>query len=281
VSETLRVVHSTGYRYEGGATSSYNEARMTPVSDREQSVLSARLDITPAAWSHTYVDHWGTTVTGFEVHERHEELRVVSASTVDVHRPRDRDQTASWDTLRSDRLQSDLAEYLTPRPLVAAADELTGLVAELAETAATPADLVDAVHALVDGRVTYLPGVTSVKTTAAEVWLKGAGVCQDLSHLLIGALRVGGVPARYVSGYLVPDRSSAIGEPTSGESHAWVEYWVGSWVGLDPTNAGDVGDHHIVVGRGRDYSDVSPLRGIFTGGRVAAMDVEVVVTRLR
>lgn len=281
MSITLRVVHSTGYRYEGGATSSFNEARMTPLSDQDQAVLHSRLEITPAAWTHTYLDYWGSAVTGFEVHERHDELRVVATSTVDVHRRLDRDVSATWEDLREPRLRSEFSEYLQSGPLVAPAEELGALVAELAAAAPTPHALVVAVDELVTERIRYLPGVTSVKTTAAEVWETGAGVCQDLSHLLIGALRAAGVPARYVSGYLMVDGDGIVDEPTTGESHAWVEYWAGSWVGIDPTNAGEVADHHIVVGHGRDYSDVAPLRGIFTGGPAVDMFVEVQVTRLR
>ena len=280
-SSTLRVVHSTGYRYEGGASSSFNEARMTPLSDNSQSVLYSRLDVTPTAWTHSFVDYWGTAVTSFELHERHDRLRLVSTSTVDVHRRADGDRSASWATLRSPQVRSDFAEFLECGRLVAPADELEAHVLDLAGRAATPADVVGAVRDHVGSRIAYVPGVTSVKTTAAEVWGEGAGVCQDLSHLMIGALRTAGVPARYVSGYLMADRDRGLEEPTTGESHAWIEYWAGSWVALDPTNAVEVGNEHIVVGHGRDYSDVPPLRGIFTGGAAVDMYVEVSVTRLR
>lgn len=280
-SSTLRVVHSTGYRYEGGATSSFNEARMTPLSDNSQTVLYSRLDVTPTAWTHSFVDYWGTSVTSFELHERHDRLRVVSTSTVDVHRNPDADRSASWATLRSAQVASDFAEFLDCGPLVAPAAELEAEVLDLAGRAARPDDLVASVRELVAGRIAYVPGVTSVKTTAAEVWGAGAGVCQDLSHLMIGALRTGGVPARYVSGYLMADSDGALDVATTGQSHAWIEYWAGSWVALDPTNLVAVGNDHVVVGHGRDYSDVPPLRGIFTGGPAVDMYVEVSVTRLR
>lgn len=281
MSATLRVVHSTGYQYQDGATSSYNEARMTPRTDSEQTVLHSRLEITPAAWTHTYLDYWGTSVTAFELHERHEELRVVATSTVDIDRTTELEPPVGWDVLRSDRVASDFAEYLNPGRLVTPADGLAELVTELVAASSSPTRLVDDVRDLVRERIAYVPGVTSVQTTATEVWENGAGVCQDLSHLLVGALRAGGVPARYVSGYLMADSDAPIGEPTSGQSHAWVEYWTGAWQGLDPTNVGEVGDHHVVVGHGRDYSDVAPLRGIFTGGPAGDMYVEVTVSRLR
>ena len=111
-SSTLRVVHSTGYRYDGGATSSFNEVRMTPLSDGSQVVLHTRLDVSPTAWTHAYTDYWGTAVTSFEVHELHDQLRVVSTSTVDVNRGSDGDRSASWATLRTPQLLSDFAEFL-------------------------------------------------------------------------------------------------------------------------------------------------------------------------
>ena len=280
-SSTLRVVHSTGYRYEGGATSSFNEVRMTPRSDGSQVVLHTRLDVSPTAWTHAYTDYWGTAVTSFEVHELHDQLRVVSTSTVDVNRGSDGDRSASWATLRTPQLLSDFAEFLECRRLVAPHPDLAATMADLAGRAATPEVLVASARALIAERIAYVPGVTSVSTTADEVWSKGAGVCQDLSHLTIGALRVAGVPARYVSGYLMTDEGQGIDEPVTGQSHAWIEYWAGSWVPLDPTNSGIVRNDHVVVGRGRDYSDVPPMRGIFTGGPAVGMYVEVSMTRMR
>lgn len=281
MSATLRIVHSTGYRYDGGATSSFNEARMTPLSDSSQVVLHTRIDVSPTAWTHSYTDYWGTAVTAFEVHEVHDHLRVVATSTVDVNRATDTDRSASWTTLASPALRSDLAEFLECRKLVTPHPELASAMAELAGRAATPEALVSSARSLVAERISYLPGVTSVSTTAQEVWTKGAGVCQDLSHLMIGALRTAGVPARYVSGYLMADGGHELDEPTTGQSHAWIEYWAGSWVPLDPTNFGVVGDDHVVVGHGRDYADVSPMRGIFTGGPAVEMYVEVAITRMR
>jgi transglutaminase-like putative cysteine protease len=101
-----------------------------------------------------------------------------------------------------------------------------------------------------------------------------------MAHVAIGALRSAGVPARYVSGYLHPKRRPEVGDTVVGESHAWIEWWDGDWVGFDPTNDVEPGDRHIVVARGRDYSDVSPLKGIFSGGSTSSMSVDVRVTRV-
>jgi transglutaminase-like putative cysteine protease len=128
--------------------------------------------------------------------------------------------------------------------------------------------------------VDYRKGVTSVHTSAAEVWESKTGVCQDFAHLTLGALRSLGIPARYVSGYLHPQPEAGRGETVEGESHAWVEFWVGDWVGYDPTIVAPVGTDHVVVSRGRDYADIVPLRGIYAGPSGSELFVSVEVTRL-
>ncbi|MFO7244181.1 MAG: transglutaminase domain-containing protein, partial [Actinomycetes bacterium] len=114
---------------------------------------------------------------------------------------------------------------------------------------------------------------------ARDAWEAKSGVCQDFAHLAIGALRHVGIPARYVSGYLHPKRDAAIGETVRGESHAWVEWWTGDWFGFDPTNDKEVGDHHGVVARAREYRDVPPLQGVFAGAG-SGLEVSVKVTQL-
>lgn len=104
-------------------------------------------------------------------------------------------------------------------------------------------------------------------------------MCQDYTNIMVSILRSAGIPARCVSGYLYSG-SGEIGETIIGESHSWVEAWVGYWHPIDPTNGRDVGEQHIVVARGRDYHDVSPMSGIFTGGRGREIHVSVSLTRL-
>ena len=104
-------------------------------------------------------------------------------------------------------------------------------------------------------------------------------MCQDVAHLAVGALRSLGIPARYVSGYLHPVSGDEIGETVSGESHAWVEWWVGEWVPFDPTNRIPAGSHHVVLARGRSYDDVAPLRGIYAGRGTQELEVTVQITR--
>lgn len=274
----LHVVHTTAFRYTRPVTVSYNEARMTPLAQPGQVVLDAHLDVQPHTWSHEYRDYWGTAVTAFEVLAPHEQLVLTAESRVEVTaRPGPR-TAGDWETLRSPALRDSLAEFLSDTPTTAAPDEVAALAAEAA-AGADPADAALAVCLAVRDRMDYVPGVTAVHTPATDAWAAGKGVCQDMAHLAAGALRSVGIPARYVSGYLHPLRDGEVGRTVTGESHAWVEWWAGEWTAYDPTNRVPVGENHVVLGRGRCYDDVPPLRGIFAGAGTQSLDVEVRITR--
>ncbi len=149
-----------------------------------------------------------------------------------------------------------------------------------ADRSRPPAHAVEAAAAWVHGQLSYGKGATDVASTAADALRIGSGVCQDFAHLTLAVLRAMGIPARYTSGYVHPSPEAGVGATVEGQSHAWVEAWTGAWCPFDPTNGSDVGERHVVVARGRDYTDVSPLKGIFHGGPAAGLDVTVSLTRL-
>jgi len=105
------------------------------------------------------------------------------------------------------------------------------------------------------------------------------GVCQDFAHLCLSLARTAGLPSRYVSGYFHPEQDATVGEEFTAQSHAWVEFWTGAWWGYDPTNDCPVGSRHIAIGRGRDYADVPPVKGIYAGNAENSMRVVVRMTR--
>lgn len=276
----LRVVHHTGYRYPEGVVASHNEARMTPRSNREQLVLATNLEISPTAWTYSFRDYWGTQVTAFEISAPHDRLTVVATSTVEVGDRPTAGHGLGWQEVSDPALAETQVEMLQIAGHVEPPAELRTIAETIRHDAATPAE---AVHALVNAirdRVEYVPGSTEVQTRAGEVWQAGAGVCQDLVHLGLGALRAIGIPSRYVSGYVVPSRNPAVGEVQTGESHAWLQYWDGMWVGVDPTNDTAPGDFHVELGVGRDYFDVPPLKGVYSGPSESDMFVGVEVTVL-
>jgi transglutaminase-like putative cysteine protease len=274
----LHVVHTTRFRYGGAVTASYNEARMTPLTGRGQTVLASSLQIDPATWRHEYRDYWGTAVTAFEVTVPHESLVLHAASRVEVSPVAWPTAPAGWDVLTSEGARNELAEFLTDSAATRAPEELAAVAAELA-AGRTPHDTAEAVCGAVHDAVQYVPGATGVHTYAAEAWDARMGVCQDMAQLAVGALRGIGIPARYVSGYLHPRPEAEVGEVVTGESHAWVEWWVGQWVPYDPTNAVPAADHHVVLGRGREYQDVAPVRGIYAGAGTEHLDVSVRISR--
>jgi transglutaminase-like putative cysteine protease len=280
VTMQFRVVHTTRISYDGGVAASYNLARMTPLTSSQQMVLHTRLDVTPTPWSTTYRDYWGTEVTAFEVLDQHSELEVTATSTVQVNRPPVEPAGSTWEELRSPGVLDRYCETLVVEDRVRPDEELQARAEKLAAGSDGPSDFARSVCRMVWEEMSYRPGSTGVHSHAADAWAARSGVCQDMAHVAIGVLRAAQVPARYVSGYLHPKREPQVGDTVVGESHAWIEWWDGEWVGYDPTNDVVPGDRHIVVARGRDYSDVPPLTGIFSGGKTSTMAVDVSVTRL-
>ncbi len=277
----LRIVHTTAIDYDGPVRTSYNEVRMTPVTVPGQTALEARIEVTPRAAVFGYQDYWGTHVLAFDTQLAHTRLEVVSTSLVEVERPAVAPAGAfGWDGLGAPSVRDTHAEWLAPRPAARLGEEL------LADSRQVAADLPPheaglAVSSWVFENVRYVPGVTGVHTSAQEAWDEGRGVCQDFVHIALGALRGLGIPARYVSGYLHPDAAAPVGQTVTGQSHAWLEWWVGEWFAYDPTNRRPAGLDHVVVARGRDYGDVSPFRGVISGGAGSRMGVVVELTRER
>ncbi|MCL1869174.1 MAG: transglutaminase family protein [Promicromonosporaceae bacterium] len=275
----LQVVHTTRLDYAGPVTASYNEARMRPVDDRGQRVRSARVDVNPHTWTDEYTDYWGTTVTTFEVLRPHDQLTIVAEAVVERAPVPGHPLVWSWSELGGDVVLDAYAAFLSPTPTTQVPDDVAALALATA-AGLDPVEAAEAICLAVRDRLEYVPGVTSVHTAAAEAWTARKGVCQDMAHLAIGALRSVGIPARYVSGYVHPRSDAGVGEAVQGESHAWLEFWTGDWAGYDPTNRRPVGNDHVVVARGREYGDVPPLKGVYAGAGSSALDVTVEITRV-
>ncbi len=281
MSWRLRVVHSTGFAYQSPVTSSYNEARLTPRSDSRQNVIVNRVETVPATRSYRYTDYWGTAVTAFDLHAPHEELEVSGMSVVETEpgeRPED-DRKRDWDGIRNEEVEDRYDEALSNTPYVPRNRSLVATAKRLTK-GLDPEEAVETVCRYVYDEMQYVPGTTGVHTTAVDAWNERKGVCQDYAHLTLLMLRGLGIPSRYVSGYLHPKPNAAVDKAVEGQSHAWIEAWTGGWWGFDPTNFTEITEQHVSVGVGRDYSDVSPLKGIYTGGQATDLDVVVEITRL-
>jgi transglutaminase-like putative cysteine protease len=279
VSWRLRIKHVTGFTYAGTAHASYNEARMTPQNVTGQNTLFSQVECNPGATTWRYRDYWGTQVTVFDLQRPHQQLKVTASSLVETSERPVPSDSLDWEGLRQPSTSDTYLEYLTPTELTAIDADLVATAADLAGGRA-PHDAALAIADWVRSQVEYVPGSTEVRTSARQAWAQRKGVCQDMAHLTLGMLRSVGVPARYVSGYLYPKRDASVGDTVAGQSHAWVEWWSGDWAGFDPTNGLIPGQRHVIVAQGRDYTDVTPLKGVYHGARSTGLGVTVELTRL-
>lgn len=275
----LRVVHTTGYAYQSPVTASYNEARLTPRSDTRQNVVLNRVETIPATRSYRYIDYWGTAVTAFDLHAPHTDLTVTSSSVVETEQAEPVATDVDWSELHGEAVVDRYDELLRPTDHTPASKRVDSVAKKIMKSH-KPAEAVVAVANWVRSELDYLPGTTSVASSGLDALKQGKGVCQDFVHLSLMLLRSMGIPSYYVSGYLHPKRNAVIGDTVDGRSHAWIQAWTGAWWGYDPTNDVEITEQYISLGLGRDYTDVSPLRGIYSGEGATDLDVIVEVTRL-
>jgi transglutaminase-like putative cysteine protease len=287
-----RIRHDTVYEYAEPVAVSHNEAHVLPRRLPRQTLhqLSLRVDPTPetVAWRQ---DWFGNDVVFIALGAPHERLAIRAASRVEVQAPEpvEPERSSAWEAVTAavrERLDDDALaalEHTFPSSLVPVHDE----IAAFARPSFPPGrPLLEGVLEL-SGRIhrefRYDPEATTVATPVLEVLRARRGVCQDFAHLLLSGLRSLGLPARYVSGYL----RTQVGPPASGEaglvgadaSHAWVSVWCPEqgWVDVDPTNDLVPTDRHVTLAFGRDYEDVSPVKGVTVGGGLQTMTVRVEV----
>ncbi len=276
----LQVVHTTRVSYSAPVRTSFNEVRMTPLTLPTQVTLESRVSAGAGVPIWTYCDYWGTFVSVFDIAEPHESLAIQARATVETGQGLgDPPPVLPWADVRARAGSSRLLEFLLPTPLTTVTPAVAATVLPAVHDA-DPVEAAEEIASRVRAQVSYMAGATGVRTSAQEAWDQGQGVCQDMAQVTVALLRAAGLPARYVSGYLHADPAAEPGETVLGESHAWVEYWAGSWLPLDPTSGAPVLERHVVVARGRDYADIPPLKGIYHGAPTSALDVTVEVTRL-
>jgi len=283
-----QVVHETEYRYEWPADSAWQLAHLRPRAAPRQTLLAHRLSVEPEPTdSAEDLDYFGNPVQRFAVAAVHAGLLVRSQAEVSVQAPSSSLRWSAWEepvlALRqaSPERRWELAQFVLASPHV----PLLPAAAALARPLFSPGrDLRRALLGLaqrIHEEFRFDPQATQVGTPLSEVLAARRGVCQDFAHLMVGALRALGLPARYVSGYLLTDPPP--GQPRlvgADASHAWVSVWCGEagWVDVDPTNGRFVDASFVTLAWGRDYGDVAPLRGVVRGGGRQRLAVRVTVT---
>jgi transglutaminase-like putative cysteine protease len=283
-----KFVHVTQFSYDGPVSESYNELRLRPRHDESQSCLSFRVVTNPYSKAIGHQDFFGNWVHLFHILPEHRSLRVETEAVVLVH-PLDRPapsilRLSEFDRLR-DTMADDYFDWISPSQYCPFPPAIVELVRQTGiESDDTVYGFAQAASTLIHTRFRYQKGATHVHSSIADCLETQSGVCQDFSHLLLSLLRSRGIPARYVSGYLVPrqtaDEQGAMERVVGGlASHAWVQAFIPDigWFGLDPTLGTFDEAQHIRIAYGRDYGDVPPVRGVYKGHAGQSLSVDVLV----
>lgn len=287
-----RVRHVTRYTYDDVLEACYNRGVLQPRSTPTQQVLASEVVATPPSdLMASHVDYFGNHSLYLETREPTTELTVAATSVVEVNWPEpDLAGLDVWTVggaaaeLAVSLDAVELAEFTLPSPLVAMGTKVRAYAASELAPRRPLGEAIGALLHRIHEDFSYRQGTTSVRTTLAELLELRQGVCQDFAHLAVGCLRSAGLPARYVSGYLettpAPGKEKLEG---ADATHAWASVLTprGDWLDLDPTNDHFADSRYIVTAWGRDFSDVSPLRGVvFTEAAGSDLVVEVDVDPL-
>ncbi|WP_101756796.1 transglutaminase family protein [Oceanicoccus sp. KOV_DT_Chl] len=288
----FRIRHITHYKYAQQVSRCYNLANVVPRDTDSQRAIKSRITVSPqAATTHKRTDYFGNIAYHFEIQRPHTELTITAETDIDID---SRDSELDLGASYGESL-AYLRDTLTPETIAAREFLLNSQMIEpsraMAEYAKPSFNLNRSLKSCVSELTTrifndfeYDPGFSTIATPLAEVLEHKRGVCQDFAHLQIGCLRSMGIPAKYVSGYIEtlpkPGEVKLVG---ADATHAWVAYFCPKegWVEFDPTNNTAAGSQHIVTAFGRDYGDVTPIKGvIFGGGKSPVLSVSVDVRRL-
>ncbi len=281
------VTHRTTYRYESDVAYSRLVAHLVPRTTERQRPLAFDVHLSPEPVKRfERCDYFGNTTSWFTIDEPHAILDVFAESRVSVDpiplfAP---DAGAAWEAVRgafespSDAETLEALQYTFDTPLTASNDDVVGYARRSFPPGRSLLACVLELNARIHADFTFDKEATDTRTTVKRAFALRAGVCQDLAHVGLSAVRAMGLAARYVSGYLrthpPPGRERLIG---ADASHAWFAVWIPpfGWIDFDPTNDMLPSSEHITVAWGRDYGDVAPIHGIITGGSEHEVDVAV------
>jgi transglutaminase-like putative cysteine protease len=267
-----QIQHRTRYTYFAPVRESFNDVRLEPPSNDDQSVESFILTTNPAARFQQYRDFYANYVHHFEIPDSHASLLIESRAVVLAHPQPPLSSAATpapLDALPDFARSGDYADYLGPSRFVDVEPQTWRLALDATFGIADTWQAAQALMHFVHGHLDYLPASTHVHTHLREVLAKRRGVCQDFAHVMLGLCRALKMPARYVSGYLAVEKARS--------THAWVELWIPNigWLALDPTHNRQIDETYIKIGAGRDYADVPPVAGYYRGTLQRKLEVDV------
>jgi transglutaminase-like putative cysteine protease len=274
-----RIKHITRYTYPSAVIDSANQIMLFPHNDIQQEVKKHELVISDQPPVEIFTDYFGNQVGVFSIIKSHAELIIQSEIEVIIHEtplPAGTMEPAKqWENLTQIKDQFPYMDFLMQKNFDAFAD-VSSTAASMTNRSVAPFAVAQTITAFVYNSFEYKKGITNVETNVDEIWKLKAGVCQDFAHMLLVMLRMIGIPARYVSGYICPKNHELRGE---GATHAWVEAYIPfhGWIGLDPTNNSIVSDRHVRLAIGRSFSDCTPVKGTYKGSSEHTLEVSVTI----
>jgi transglutaminase-like putative cysteine protease len=288
-----RVEHQTAYHYQEPVTLSHHQLRLTPRPLSHQRSQAHELALTPApAYRCERSDAFGNSVTELAIESAHSELEIVARSIVEVSRREmpQADKTVAWEDAREalayragwrpDPAVLEATRFVFESPHARVKRDLRAYASDCFRPGLPLLEAANLLMSKIHAEFKFDAEATTVTTPVMKFFEQKRGVCQDFTHFMISCLRSTGLAARYVSGYLMTRPGPARQRPVGAEaSHAWVALFVpgASWIELDPTNNVMPSWEHITLGWGRDFSDVTPLRGVINGGGKQTIEVTVTV----
>jgi transglutaminase-like putative cysteine protease len=273
----FKIQHITKYTYEGMVRDSANQIILYPIKDEYQDVVHHELHITGNPVVDTHIDYYGNEVGSFTYSEQHSVMLINSKLSVTTRqRPlpvNDIFPDQQWEYLKQIQYMVPYIDFLK-QEYFEGLPELQIIVDQERLRDDTPYQIALRFCSYVYQNFDYIKGVTTVETTLDEVWKLKAGVCQDFAHILMVMLRLLKIPARYVSGYICTNSSTMRGE---GATHAWAEAYIPDygWLGIDPTNNCIANETHVRLAVGRNFSDCSPVKGVYKGSSGHKLEVAV------
>ncbi len=274
----FNIHHITKYEYDRPVKESVNEIKIYPYACQHQEALYHQINISNNPEILIIQDYWGNRTGMFNLMPSHQELviesklivRTLGQSTPILN------TTAGLEQLSGDKnCNLNLLELAQVKE-IELREKLNNLLNEFYKPGMPVASIVENCCSFIFSNFKYIKGITNIETTVQEILELRSGVCQDFAHVMLEMLRILGIPSRYVSGYICPNKNGMRGE---GATHAWIEAWIpgNGWTGIDPTNNVWVTNHHVKLAVGRNFNDCSPIKGTFKGPAHQSLSVYVSV----
>lgn len=274
----FNIHHITKYEYDRPVKESVNEIRIYSYKGPGQEALYHQINITDQPDIMQIDDYWGNSTGLFNLMTAHKELVIESKLIVRTLGPSEPllNREAGIEAVKEAKINNLELLELSQIKEIELREQISQIAAAFYSPEMSVASIVEKCSDYIFTNFKYIKGITNIETTVQEILELRSGVCQDFAHVMLELLRSLGIPSRYVSGYICPNKNGMRGE---GATHAWVEAWIpgNEWTGIDPTNNVWVTNHHVKLAVGRNFNDCSPIKGTFKGPARQSLSVYVSV----